>query len=683
MNDDQPNPNPHKLEPNGVAASRLGDSAWLLREIAEGTAGATGQVFFDSLVQHVASALSVRAVFVTECLGAMRQRVRELASFEAGAMIQTTEYAVAGLPCELVMEGKACFIPRALAQQFPAEPDRESESYIGLPLLNSGNQVIGHLVVIDRQPMPENTPAASVLRIFAARAASELERQRAERALRDSEARYRGLFESNPLPVLVCDALSLEITGVNAAAVQHYGYSEAAFIKMTLADLTDVPDTNPLLAHRHHTRDGRVIEVELSTYSLDLGGHISTVVLVSDVTERRKFEAERAQTMTLLEQRVKARTREIERRRQVADSLRETLSIINSSRDLEGILAFIVGQAGRLLGLDAGAVCGLLDVDGLPSIQGAQGLEGHQDAVAASGWFRFVLEEATRASAPVPVSDISAVFGERSSPFRAVLVAPILVMNQVQGCLALFSLESRDFFEEEYSLTATFAEHAALALENARLRERAGRMAVMEERDRLSRELHDSVAQSLYSLTLFAETGRRQAEKGDAGAAGQHLGMLGETAQQTLKEMRLMLHELRPSALESEGLVAALRRRLDAVEERAGVMTRLEVAGEIVLNDVLEDQLFLIAQGALNNALRHARARNVSVRVEALRSGFRLEIIDDGLGFDISGVSNGIGLKAMRERAEKLGGVLEISSNPGHGTRVRIDLPGFGSAAST
>jgi PAS domain S-box-containing protein len=674
------NDGPHRTDDPNPEPLRSGESAWLLREIAEGTASAIGQDFFDSLVQHVARALKVRTAFITECTDATNTRLRKLASWMDNGFAALSEYDVAETPCERVVNGETCFYPRHVAELFPKEAGYES--YIGIPLVDSVSRVIGHLVVLDVKPMEEVAPDLSVLRIFAARAASELERQRTERALRDSEARYRGLFESNPLPVLVCDALTLEIAGVNEAAVQHYGYPESAFVGMHLADLleTSQPGENPLLAHRHRTRDGQTLEVELTSYSLDLGGYMATVVLVNDVTERRRLEAERSQTMALLEQRVKTRTREIERRQQVAESLRDTLSILNSSRALEDILAFIVAQAGRLLGLDAGAICGLLETDDLPSVQGVQGLEQHRVALSRAGWFRFALEEATRSREPMAIPDIPGAFGE-SSPFRAALIAPILVMDEVQGCLTLFSLESRDFFEEERALAANFAEHAALALENARLRERSGRIAVMEERDRLSRELHDSVTQSLYSLTLFAETGRRQAAQGDARAAEHHLEMLGDTAQQTLKEMRLMLHELRPSALEHEGLVGALRRRLDAVEERAGVMTSLHVNGEISLDNTVEDQLFLIAQEALNNALHHARAGKVNLRLEVnppeggTKRELRLDIEDNGRGFDPRHPSNGIGFRAMRERAEKLGGLLEIESRPGEGSRISVFLP--------
>jgi PAS domain S-box-containing protein len=303
-------------------------SAWLLREIAEGTASVIGQDFFELLVMHVAKALEIRTAFVTECTDVTNMRLRKLASWKDNGFAALNEYDVAETPCARVVKGETCFFPRHVAELFPKEAGYES--YIGIPLVDSSSQVIGHLVALDVKPMDQIESNLSVLRIFAARAASELERQRAVRALSDSEARYRGLFESNPLPVFVCDARTLEITGVNAAALQQYGFSEAAFYRMRLTDLTEPPNTNPLEAHRHRTHDGRMIEVETSTYSLDLDGHPATVVLVNDVSERRKLEIERSQTMSLLESRVKTRTREIERRRQVAESLRDTLSTLNS-----------------------------------------------------------------------------------------------------------------------------------------------------------------------------------------------------------------------------------------------------------------------------------------------------------------------------------------------------------------
>jgi signal transduction histidine kinase len=647
---------------------------WLLREIAEGTASAIGQDFFNSLVRHLAMALGVRTAFVTECTDATNTRVRKLANWKNGEFGVLNEYDVQDTPCEGVMEGRVCFYPRRVSELFPK--DAGVESYIGLPLLDSSSRVIGHLVVWDDQPMDENAPGISVLQIFASRAAAELERQRTGRALRDSEERYRLLFEGNPVPVLVCDTRTLEFIAVNDAAIQHYGYSRSEFEAMNLDVLT--PNLgDPLEAHQHSLNDGNLIEVEVSRYTLTITGRQAHLLLVNDVTERKKIEAERAQQYQLLEQRVKTRTREIERRRQVAESLRDVLAILNSHRSLEEILASIVERAGRQLRTDAGAVCGLSGQQ--PSIQARQGLDG-REALVSTAWFQGLSDRAISTRQAVVVSDAHASNDEPHNPalgFRAVLVVPLIVKQQAQGCLALFSLEPRDFYEEDIGLATTFGDHIALALENARLREAAGRMAVLEERERLSRELHDSVTQSLYSLTLFAETGRRYASAGDLGQAREHLALLGDTAQQTLKEMRLMVHELRPSALEFEGLVGALRRRLDAVEERAGVMTRLLAPSVLELPPMLEDGLFLVAQEALNNALRHAKASAVTVRIELDGQTIRLEIEDDGCGCDLEAArqSGGIGLLAMRERAEKFGAQLEVYSMPGAGTRVRLHAP--------
>jgi signal transduction histidine kinase len=202
------------------------------------------------------------------------------------------------------------------------------------------------------------------------------------------------------------------------------------------------------------------------------------------------------------------------------------------------------------------------------------------------------------------------------------------------------------------------------------------RAAVMAERERLARELHDSVTQSLYSLTLFAEWGHGLMEAGEWPQAQERMNRIGEIAQQALKEMRLLVYELRPSALEQDGLIGALERRLAAVESRAGVATHLEADTTLDLPPAVEEGLYRVAQEALNNALKHATATSVMVRVQA--SGcVTLEVKDDGLGFDPVTEQNGggMGLHSMRERIERLGGTLEIVSAAGRGTRVTACIP--------
>jgi signal transduction histidine kinase/ligand-binding sensor domain-containing protein len=207
--------------------------------------------------------------------------------------------------------------------------------------------------------------------------------------------------------------------------------------------------------------------------------------------------------------------------------------------------------------------------------------------------------------------------------------------------------------------------------------------AVVEERNRLARDLHDSVSQSLYSLTLLAEAGQRHAEKGELEPVQGYQSRIADIGHQALNEMRLLIYELRPPALESEGLVGALRQRLEAVEQRVGIDVRLVLEGEAgtaQLPATVEQELFRIGQEALNNALRHAAATSVATRiyVEAGEAGqhIELEVCDDGKGFDPAAVRDkgGMGLVSLRERAARIGATLTVHSAPGEGTRVRATL---------
>ncbi|MCB8961535.1 MAG: GAF domain-containing sensor histidine kinase [Ardenticatenales bacterium] len=231
--------------------------------------------------------------------------------------------------------------------------------------------------------------------------------------------------------------------------------------------------------------------------------------------------------------------------------------------------------------------------------------------------------------------------------------------------------------EGEMRLFVSLADQLAIIIENAQLRRRAEQLAVVEERNRLARELHDSVTQSLYSTTLFAEAAQRQARAGHIEMALQHLAEVAETSQQALKEMRLLVHKLRPSVLEKEGLLAALRSRLKAVEGRAGIQHELLAEGELQLSRDLEDTSYYILQEALNNALKHSRAANVTVEIRQTDHELWLIARDDGLGFDQTAAlaGGGQGLNNIRERVEQLAGTLQICSEIGHGTSVTVMLP--------
>jgi signal transduction histidine kinase len=265
----------------------------------------------------------------------------------------------------------------------------------------------------------------------------------------------------------------------------------------------------------------------------------------------------------------------------------------------------------------------------------------------------------------------------RGSSTLSELAVPIKLKDRVIGVLDAQSDQPDAFDESDLTVLQSLADQAAIAIENARLYEQAQRLAVVEERQRLARELHDSVTQALYGTTLYAEAAARQLATGQVDLAGDHLRELRDTAQEALREMRLLIFELRPLILESEGLVTALQARLEAVEERAGLEVELHVEGDAILATAVEEGLYRIAQEALNNALKHACARRVSVSLERGKTSVVLEIVDDGIGFDPSTAvaGGGLGLDGMIERAAQMGGELLLDSEPGAGTRVWVKVP--------
>ena len=226
--------------------------------------------------------------------------------------------------------------------------------------------------------------------------------------------------------------------------------------------------------------------------------------------------------------------------------------------------------------------------------------------------------------------------------------------------------------------------------------------------------MHDSITQYLYSLNLLAEAGQAQMETGATSAIGNTFAQIGRTARQAIKEIRLFIQQLRPAALEQVGLVGALHQRLACVEGRANVQTRLLVNEAIILPVQVEDALYYIASEALNNTLRHANADTVTVHLRLEGDTVVLEVVDNGRGFNptparpappgkqrgtsqtardfANGVrspgsdcvrddrealpdGNGMGLGSMRERANLVGGTVQIVSTPDTGTVVRVIVP--------
>ncbi len=211
------------------------------------------------------------------------------------------------------------------------------------------------------------------------------------------------------------------------------------------------------------------------------------------------------------------------------------------------------------------------------------------------------------------------------------------------------------------------------------LQEYAGQaeeLATARERNRLARELHDSVAQTLYGLTLQAEAASRKLTAGQTREVAEYLSEIRDSSQQTLKETRLLIFELRPSIFEQEGLVAALRARLESVESRSGLKTQINLQEVGRLTNGIESGLYGISNEVLNNILKHAHASEVAVSLEKQPGKIVLQINDNGIGFDLASAEHhgGLGLKGMRERAEQISGDLRIESGE-NGTQVIVEVP--------
>jgi PAS domain S-box-containing protein len=242
------------------------------------------------------------------------------------------------------------------------------------------------------------------------------------------------------------------------------------------------------------------------------------------------------------------------------------------------------------------------------------------------------------------------------------------------GCMCLARKAKPAFSQDEIVRLTTISEHMANLIDSDRRRKLA---IAMTERERLMRDLHDSVSQKLYGLVTTTEAAQAALEAGSTVDPAQEFARIGENARQAVKEMRLFLYQMQQIDVEKDGLVSVLHHRLSAVEGRADIKARLLTAEEeISLSTDKEIMLYYIAQEALNNVLRHARAKSVLVTLKQGRKNVILEILDDGCGFDLRKVDRaGLGLQNMRERTLQLNGSLKIISKPDQGTKIMVTVP--------
>ncbi|MGQ4415226.1 GAF domain-containing sensor histidine kinase [Streptomyces sp. SAS_269] len=234
------------------------------------------------------------------------------------------------------------------------------------------------------------------------------------------------------------------------------------------------------------------------------------------------------------------------------------------------------------------------------------------------------------------------------------------------------------FTEEDEELLAILAQHAAIALTNARLYERSRELTIAEERSRLAHELHDAVSQKLFSLRLTAQAATALVDRDPARAKGE-LHQVAALAAEAADELRAAVVELRPAALDEDGLIATLRTQTQVLDRAHTARVSFATNGFRALPAAQEEAVLRVAQEALHNALRHSGAEHVRVTVDRRGGGAVLRVADDGGGFDPKAVRRAgrhLGLVSMRDRAGGVGGTLTVHAEPGRGTTIEMEVPG-------
>jgi signal transduction histidine kinase len=421
------------------------------------------------------------------------------------------------------------------------------------------------------------------------------------------------------------------------------------------------------------TRSGDLRDVVLTISPLPDG---AVSVFVRDVTDERRLERERRDQAD-------QRARELRFLLDIAHDAAATLEI-------GPLVALILDRVKTVIDY-VGAALFVLDDDGeglnLLRYQGP--IPQHLLTWRWSLTQHLHAGEVIRTARPVIIADVfgeapladswrrnaAPGFGDARHQFGSWMGAPLMLGERVTGMLSVETPRVDAYTERDAELLSAVADQAAVAIENARLYEQARGIAALEERQKLARELHDSVSQALFGIGLGARTARALVER-DPARAIEPLDYVVSLAEAGLTEMRALIFALRPDALETEGLIGLLEQQAAALRARHRLTVETEFDAEPDISLPAKEALFRIAQEALHNIVKHADATAVRLCVAQMEEGVRLEISDNGAGFNPGATFAGhLGLRSMRERAARQGAQLEIASAPAAGATIRLLLP--------
>jgi len=471
---------------------------------------------------------------------------------------------------------------------------------------------------------------------------------------------------------LICDA-GHSCLYANRAACQMFGCAADALQGQPVDSLFpqrgwDISDQFTLRAERWFSAilrpGGEKREIECAQTIVESQGEWFAFIVMRDITELRQLERKAevlAQFATNLT---------------CADSLEATLNALaRSVVQATGIMACLVPL-----------------ISGVPPrfrVVGSYGLpEGYADGLGSlvrNGVFLPTMEAFEEQRIVVAENIPPLLLADprytpvhpflRAVGWNTIVCIPLICRAESLGVFTVYCPAGPPPGKSEIAFFSAIADQAAVAVENARLLLAAQEKAALEERQRLARELHDSVSQALYGITLGAQAARASMAS-DREHAAESLDYVLALAKATHVEMRSLIFALRPESLASEGIVEALERRAAAICARHELQVETRLCQEPDVPLEIKEALHRIAQEALHNIVKHAHARCCQLSLYEDKRHIVLEVIDDGIGFDPSQAFPGhLGRHSMRERALQLGGALELSSLPGKGTRVRAIIP--------
>lgn len=466
----------------------------------------------------------------------------------------------------------------------------------------------------------------------------------------------------------------------------HVFYGEGAVFDSDPARyMVNLPEGNWTLAAA--PRDGWSSGVQDQVRTVQVGGLVIVglvmgIVYLSMSRQVQLAEAVRLRTRQIaalnqgLEAHVKQRTQELSTLLQTARSVASTL-------ELQPLLVSVLDQLGKVVDYRAASIFLLEGTHTLNLLEyhgprRAENLPRQHDldAQESASLARVVQSREPvilPGSAPIASEQKSTDLGEAQD--FSWMGVPLMVKGQVIGMLALEHQRPHFYTEQHAELAFAFADQAAVSIENARLYQQARQVAALSERQKLARELHDSVSQALFGIVLGARTARAKLHQKPE-EARQALDYVLALSEGGLHEMRALIFELRPESLENEGLVAALTRQIEMLDRRHEIQVTCSFPDEPAVSLEVKEALYRVAREAVQNIIKHAHAHTVALRMSVSETMLTLEVEDDGRGFDPSEAFPGhLGLQSMRERAERMDGRLEIQSARMGGTLVRVSIP--------